>query len=61
LTISGMVGQVYGIQSCSNLTTLWQGLTNLTLNAPTQVWYDPQPMSLPQRYYRVVSGPISIP
>jgi hypothetical protein len=61
LTISGVVGQVYGIQSCSNLTTLWQGLTNLTLNASTQVWHDPQPMSLPQRYYRVMSGPISIP
>ncbi len=63
VTINGVVGQTYGVQFTTNLgnTNSWAGLTNLTLNVPQQIWYDSQPASQAQRYYRVVAGPISIP
>ena len=63
LTIRGVVNQRYGIQQAPGLspTPSWVGLTNLTLNAPTNVWYDPQAATLPRRFYRVVPGPILIP
>ena len=63
LTIAGSAGQTYGIQVADflGLTNLWKGLTNLTLSSATQVWHDPWPMIAPQRYYRVVPGPIPIP
>jgi hypothetical protein len=63
LMIGGVSGQTYGIQSVDSLglTNFWRGLTNLTLTSPTQVWHDPQPTTLPHRYYRVVPGPIPIP
>jgi hypothetical protein len=63
LTIAGLTGQTYGIQSSDDLTVAnnWRGRTNLTLNSPSQAWYDPQPMTLPQRYYRVLPGPIPVP
>jgi hypothetical protein len=63
VTIDGVVGQTYGIQSTTDLgnTNSWAGQTNLTLTVPTQLWYDTQPAAQAQRYYRVVPGPISIP
>jgi hypothetical protein len=63
LTIGGLSNQTYGIQAVAVLLppTSWLGLTNLTLNVPTNVWYDPAPATLPTRFYRVVPGPISIP
>jgi hypothetical protein len=62
LGIAGVVGRTYGIQCSTDLGSgQWQGLTNLTLNSPSQIWNDPQPMILPQRFYRVVFGPVSIP
>jgi len=63
LTIRGVVGQTYGIQYTTALgsSAEWRGVANITLSAPTQTWVDPQPASGPQRYYRVVPGPISIP
>ena len=63
VTIDGVPGQTYGIQSTSTLsdTNSWVGRANITLTTPTAVWYDPQPASFPQRYYRVVPGPITIP
>ena len=62
LTVVGLPGQVYGIQYASGFAfpIAWIGLTNLVLNSPTNVWYDPQPATNPQRYYRVVAGPIPI-
>jgi hypothetical protein len=39
----------------------WLGLANVTLNAPTEDWFDLKPANEPQGYYRVVSGPVSIP
>jgi Concanavalin A-like lectin/glucanases superfamily/Immunoglobulin I-set domain len=63
LTIVGISNQIYGIQGATNLagTIVWQGLTNCVLISPTNSWTDPRPMTLPQSYYRVVPGPISVP
>jgi hypothetical protein len=63
VTISGVVGQTYGIQSTINLnnTNSWAGMTNITLSTPSQIWYDAQPANQSQCFYRVVAGPISIP
>jgi hypothetical protein len=63
LTIIGISNQTYGIQGATNLagTIAWQGLTNFQLTSPTNAWVDPRPMTLPQSYYRVVPGPISVP
>lgn len=63
ITIDGVVGLTYGIQYNSDLsnTNGWRGMANVTLSAPTQLWFDVRPASQPQRYYRVVPGPISIP
>jgi hypothetical protein len=63
ITIDGVVGLTYGIQANTNLynTNGWKGVANVTLGAPTQLWVDFQPANQPQRYYRVVPGPITIP
>jgi len=63
LTVEGVVGLQYGIQCNTDLANSdgWRGLANVILTTPKQVWYDPQPASNPQRYYRIVPGPISIP
>jgi energy-converting hydrogenase Eha subunit A len=71
MTINGVVGQTYGVQSSTNLSNPsgWIGLTNITLTSQIQMWFDLQPakacdcqsVSPPARYYRVVQGPISIP
>ena len=63
VTFDGIVGQTYGIQSTTDLsnTNSWVGRTNITLTMPTFLWYDSQPATLPQQYYRVVPGPILIP
>ena len=63
VTINGVVGLTYGIQYNTNLnnTNGWHGAANVTLGAPTQLWFDVQPATQPQRYYRVVPGPITIP
>jgi hypothetical protein len=63
LAIIGLSNQTYGIQGATNLagTIVWQGLTNLLSTSPSNTWTDPRPMTLPQSYYRVVPGPISIP
>jgi hypothetical protein len=63
VTIDGVPGLTYGIQHTTDLsdTNSWQGSANVTLGAPTQLWFDLLPAAQPQRYYRVVPGPISIP
>ena len=63
ITIDGVVGLTYGIQYSTDLSNPngWLGLANVTLSVPTMLWFDMQPASQPQRYYRVVPGPISIP
>jgi hypothetical protein len=63
VTIDGVVGLTYGVQYNTDLsnTNGWQGLANITLSVPAEVWFDLQPATQPQRFYRVVPGPISIP
>ena len=63
MIIEGVVQRIYGIQATTNLNNAqgWFGVTNLTLTTPTMLWRDSQPANQPQRYYRVVPGPISVP
>ena len=63
ITIDGVVGLTYGIQYSTDLsnTNGWRGMANVTLGVPTELWFDVQPASQPQRYYRVLPGPISVP
>ena len=63
VAIDGVVGQTYGIQSTTDLsnTNSWAGRTNITLTTPTFLWYDSQPATQPQHFYRVVPRPIPIP
>lgn len=63
ITIDGVVGLTYGIHYSADLSNKngWQGMANVTLGAPTQLWFDLQPANQLQRYYRVVPGRISIP
>jgi hypothetical protein len=63
VTVEGAIGSQYGIQYTTALSgsNEWRGLANVILTTPKQVWYDPEPASNPQRYYRIVPGPISIP
>jgi hypothetical protein len=64
VTIDGVPGLTYGIQYTTDLnnTNSWKGAVNVTLSAPTMLWFDIYPAtSQPQRYYRVVPGPISVP
>jgi hypothetical protein len=63
VTIDGVVGLTYGIQSNTDLsnTNGWRGVANVTLATPSELWFDVQPANQPYRYYRVVPGPISIP
>jgi hypothetical protein len=62
LSIQGVAGQLYGIQYSDKVGPLavWIGLTNVVLPGPTFTWFDPQPVTVPQRFYRVVPGPIPI-
>jgi hypothetical protein len=63
ITVEGVVGSQYGIQYKTDLNKKsdWQGLANIILTAPKQVYYDPLPGTGTQRYYRIVPGPIVIP
>jgi hypothetical protein len=64
LTVAGIPGQSYGIQSSSSPlapTNDWVGLTNQTLPASTNVWLDSEPATNSQRFYRVLPGTIPIP
>ena len=56
----GAVGVIQYNVALSN-TNSWRGMANVTLSVPTELWFDVQPANQPQRYYRVVPGPIPIP
>jgi hypothetical protein len=62
VTIQGVVGYSYLIQSTANLadTNSWVTVTNLTLTQPTELWIDTNTdASLPanaQRFYQVLPG-----
>jgi hypothetical protein len=63
VTIDGVVGLTYGIQSTTDLsnTNGWRGMANVTLDTRRELWFDVQPATQPQRYYRIMPGPIPIP
>ena len=63
LSLKGLANSICGIQSTLDLsnTNSWAGRANVTLTNATQLWYDSQPATQPQTYYRVLPGPISIP
>lgn len=63
VTIDGVVGQTYGVQTTTDLDApdAWLGRANVTLTNATQTWYDTRPATLPRTYYRVVPGPIVVP
>lgn len=63
VTVSGVVGYTYDIQSTSNLsdTNSWVTVATLTLVEPVQLWVDTTVNASlpgnPQRFYRVLPGP----
>jgi lysophospholipase L1-like esterase len=61
VNISGVAGELYGIQACSNLAppVTWVGLANVFLPQANYTWYDPSPAKQ-LRFYRIVPGPTSI-
>jgi lysophospholipase L1-like esterase len=61
LNISGVTGQIYGVQACSNLEppVTWTGITNIVLSQPNYTWTVPLG-SGQQQFYRVLPGPIPI-
>lgn len=63
LTIGGLPGQNYGIQTTSSLgaTNDWIGLTNLTLSTSANIWLDPAPATNTEKFYRVLSGIVPVP
>src|SRR5262249_49344658 len=60
LIIGGLEGQSYTIQSSPDAgrSGTWTNLADVILTAPTSVWLDPEPATGPQRYYRLVPGPV---
>lgn len=64
VTIGGLPGQTYGIQTTASLhggSNTWVGLTNRTLATSADVWNDPTPATDPERFFRVLAGTISVP
>jgi WD40 repeat protein len=56
LTVHGVVGQTYRIESKLGLEgeSGWTPRATLTLSAPEQVWTDPKPATQPRSIYRAV-------
>jgi hypothetical protein len=63
LTIAGIPGQTYGIQTTASpaVSNSWIGLTNLTLTNAADIWTDPALATNAAKFYRVVPGTISVP
>jgi hypothetical protein len=51
LTVTGLVGQTYGLQFSSNLTD-WVVFTNISLSRPSEQLIDASGGGHPRRYYR---------
>src|SRR5712672_1086663 len=52
LSVTGEVGSVCTIESVTNLSTIWQLVTNFTLTDDRVVVVDPSASAMPQRFYR---------
>ncbi len=62
VTVTGVAGNTYKIQSTTNLsnTNDWVTVQILTLTQPVQIWTDTQDPVLPgtpERFYRVLPNP----
>lgn len=63
LTITGAVGQTFGIQYTTDLSQSngWTTITNVTLSQPTMMWFDSSDNisdgTQPRRFYRTVKLP----
>ncbi|MEO5802275.1 MAG: hypothetical protein ABIR24_01995 [Verrucomicrobiota bacterium] len=59
ITIEGIVGRTYGIHFTDDLKNAsgWQSLGSFTLSASKEIWFDPQPATQQQRFYRVMLEP----
>jgi len=58
ILIVGDVGKSYSVRYSSNLDIpQWILLTNVTLTAPSQMWYDPEPAHSSRRFYSVIRNP----
>jgi hypothetical protein len=62
VTVTGVAGKSYIIQSTTNLsdTNAWMTVQNLTLTQPVQIWTDTQNPAVPggpERFYRVLPNP----
>jgi PKD repeat protein len=57
MSVSGVVGKTYRIESTSRLgpAAVWQTVATLTLSSPVQTWRDDQSGNLTTRFYRAVS------
>ena len=55
ITIYGQTGKLYRIEASENLANAsdWTVVGTLLLTAPVQTWYDSQPATRHNRYYRV--------
>jgi sugar lactone lactonase YvrE len=55
ITVFGVVGKTYRIEvKESLLVNEWTVLGEVTLSSPVETWYDSQPVTRGQRYYRAV-------
>jgi hypothetical protein len=55
ITIFGIAGRTYSVQVSENLVSSdWVVLGEVTLVGPVETWYDSQPVTRGQRYYRAV-------
>jgi hypothetical protein len=56
LQVAGDLGPDYEVQASTNLTQ-WQSVFTTNSPATPFLWTDPNPSSLPMRFYRIVAGP----
>jgi hypothetical protein len=58
VTIVGHIGKTYQVRYATDLSQpTWTALTNITLSAPTQLWFDLEPALRTRRYYSVLPVP----
>ncbi len=60
ITIEGIVGRTYTIHFSHDLngTSGWETLGSYKLSAPKEIWFDPEPATQRQRFYKVMLEPL---